>query len=77
MQKACDNAVSPATVAKTVLDELKGFNPFNLLTHSLWDLTGISVLLFTHFLVLSVRCHMVQRQLLGLGDGLQWEHLRN
>jgi hypothetical protein len=33
-QKAYDTVVSPATTAKTVLDELKGFNPFKLLKHS-------------------------------------------
>jgi hypothetical protein len=30
MQKAYDN-VFPANIAKTILDELEGFNPFNLL----------------------------------------------
>jgi hypothetical protein len=28
MQKAYDNVVSPSTIAKTILDEFKGFNPF-------------------------------------------------
>jgi hypothetical protein len=36
MQKAYDNVVSPATIAKTILDEFKGFNPFNLLKNSFW-----------------------------------------
>jgi hypothetical protein len=36
MQKAYDNVVSPVTIAKTILDEFKGFNPFNLLKHSFW-----------------------------------------
>jgi hypothetical protein len=31
--KAYDN-VSPATITNTILDEVKGFNPFNLLKHS-------------------------------------------
>jgi hypothetical protein len=60
MQKAYDNVVSPAYFAKTILDEFNGFNPFNLLKHSFWYLAGISVLLLTCFLVLSVGCHMVQ-----------------
>jgi hypothetical protein len=34
MQKACDNIVSPATIANMILDEFKGFNPFNVLKHS-------------------------------------------
>jgi hypothetical protein len=54
MQKAYDNAVSPANIAKTVLDELKGFHLFNLLKYSFWYLAGISVLLFICFLVVSV-----------------------
>jgi hypothetical protein len=74
MQKAYDNAISPA---KTILDEFKGFNPFHLRKHSFWYLAGISMLLFICFLVLSVGCCTVQRQLLGLGDGLHWEYLRN
>jgi hypothetical protein len=65
--------VSPANIAKIILDELKAFHLLNLLKHSFWYLAG----LFTCFLVLSVRCHTVQRQLLGLGDGLHWDHLRN
>jgi hypothetical protein len=34
MQKAYDNAVSPATIAKTILHEFKGFDPFSLLKYS-------------------------------------------
>jgi hypothetical protein len=41
MQKAYDNVVSPANIAKTILGELKGFNPFNLLKHSFWYLAGL------------------------------------
>jgi hypothetical protein len=36
MQKAYDNVVSPANIAKTILGQFKGFNPFNLLKHSSW-----------------------------------------
>jgi hypothetical protein len=77
MQKAFDNDVSSAKIAKPILDELMGFNPFNLLKYSFWYLAGISVLLFICFLVLSVGYHTVQRQLLGLGDRFHWEYLRN
>jgi hypothetical protein len=73
MQKAYDN-VAPANIAKTILEEHEGFNPFNLLKHSFWYLAGISVLLFICFLAISVGCHVVQRQLLGLRVGLHWEH---
>jgi hypothetical protein len=74
MQKAYDSVVSPASIAKTILDELECFDPFNLLKHS-WYLAGISVLLFICFLVLSV-CHMVERQFLGLRVGLHWENFK-
>jgi hypothetical protein len=77
MQKVYDNIVSPANIAKTILDELQGFNPFNLLKHSFWFLAGISVLLFICFLVLSVGCCAVQRQLIRIRVGLHQEHLRN
>jgi hypothetical protein len=36
MQKAYDNVVSPTNIAKTILDEFKCFNLFNLLKHSFW-----------------------------------------
>jgi hypothetical protein len=52
MQKAYDNVVYPANIAKTILDKFKGFNPFNLLKTLL-------LVLFTCFLVFSVRCHTV------------------
>jgi hypothetical protein len=77
MQKAYDDIVSPGNIAKTVLDELKGLNLFNLLKHFFWNLAGISVLLFICFLVLLVRCCQVQRQVLGLRVGLHEEHLAN
>jgi hypothetical protein len=54
----------------------QGFQ-FSLLKHSFWYLAGISVSLFICFLVLSVRCHTVWRQLLGLRDKLHLGHLRN
>jgi hypothetical protein len=76
MRKAYDNVVSPANIAKTILDELKGFNLFNLLKHS-WYLARIGVLLLICFLFLSVGCCATQRQLFGLRVGLHQEHLRN
>jgi hypothetical protein len=36
LQKAYDDVVSPATIANTILDEVKGFNPFTLLKPSFW-----------------------------------------
>jgi hypothetical protein len=54
MQKAYDNVVSPDTIAKTILDEFKGFNPFNLKVPEV-----LLLVLFTCFLVFLVRCHMV------------------
>jgi hypothetical protein len=44
MQKVYDNVVSPATITKTILDEFKGFNPFNLLKHSFWYCSPIFLL---------------------------------
>jgi hypothetical protein len=51
MQKAYDNVVSPATVAKTILDEFKGFNPFKLLNYSFWYCSPVFFFL--------VECHTV------------------
>jgi hypothetical protein len=34
MYKAYDQVISPANIANTTLDELQGFNPFNILKHS-------------------------------------------
>jgi hypothetical protein len=31
VQKAYDNALSPANIAKTIPEEFRGFSPFNLL----------------------------------------------
>jgi hypothetical protein len=46
MQKAYDNVVSPATIAKTILDKFKGFKPFNLLKNSFWYCSLFSCFLF-------------------------------
>jgi hypothetical protein len=34
IQRAYDQVISPADMAKTILDELQGFNPLNVLKHS-------------------------------------------
>jgi hypothetical protein len=36
MQMDYDNVVSPANIAKIILDEFKDFNPFKLLKYSFW-----------------------------------------
>jgi hypothetical protein len=60
MQRAYDWIISTADMAKTILDELHGFNPFNVLKHSFWYLTGIGVLLPICFCAFSVICRAVQ-----------------
>jgi hypothetical protein len=77
MQRAYDQVISLADMAKTVLDELRGFNPFNIFKHSFWYLIGIGVLLLISFCTFSVGCQAIQRQLLGLNTSLHQEHLRN
>jgi hypothetical protein len=71
MQKAYDNVVSPGNIAKTILDKLKGFNPFNLLVFG-----RISVLLFICFLSFSQMPHSA-KTVFGLKVKLHCEHLRN
>jgi hypothetical protein len=66
-KRYANNVVYPANIAKVILDE------FTLPMHCFWYVVG----LFTCFFVLSVRCCTVQRQLLGLGDRLHQENLRN
>jgi hypothetical protein len=45
MQRTYDQVISPANMAKTILDEMKGFTPFNIHKHSFW-----------YFYTFSVRC---------------------
>jgi hypothetical protein len=45
MQREYDQVISPANMAKTILDELPSINPFNVLKHSFWYLIGIGDLL--------------------------------
>jgi hypothetical protein len=77
MQRAYDQVISPANMAKTILDELQGFNPFSILKHLFWYLIGRGLFQLICFCALSVRCQAIQRQLLGLNTGLHPEHLRN
>jgi hypothetical protein len=70
MQRAYDQVISPADMAKTILDELQGFNPFNVLKHAFWYLIGIGVLLLICFCVFSVRSQALQRQFLRLSTSL-------
>jgi hypothetical protein len=77
MQRAYDQVISPADMAKTILDELQGFSPFNVLKHSFWYLMAIGILLLICFCIFSVRCSAIQTQLLELNTSLHREHLRN
>jgi hypothetical protein len=42
---------APSDIAKTILDELQGFNPFNTLKYSFWYFIGIVLLMifFAYF----------------------------
>jgi hypothetical protein len=51
-----DQVISLANMVKTVVDELQGINPFNILKHSFWYLIGIGVLLLICFYTFSVGC---------------------
>jgi hypothetical protein len=37
--------IAPADIAKIILDELQGFNPFNTLKYSFWYFIGIVLLM--------------------------------
>jgi hypothetical protein len=54
MQRAHDQGAAPADIAKTVLDELQGFNPFNTLKYAFWYFLGIVLLMICCFCLLSV-----------------------
>jgi hypothetical protein len=77
MQRVYDQVISPADMAKIILDELQGFNPFNIIKYSFWHLIGIGVLPLICFCTFSVRYQAIQRHLLGLNTNLDHEHLRN
>jgi hypothetical protein len=48
-QKAYDDDVSSANIAHTILDEVKGFNPFKLLKYSFWHWSPV-LLFFSQML---------------------------
>jgi hypothetical protein len=77
MQRAHNQVISPADMAKVILEELQGFNPLNSLKHSFWYLAGIIVLVIVCFCMFSVGYRAVQRHLLRLNVGLHQEHLGN
>jgi hypothetical protein len=77
MQGAHDQVIAPEDIAKTVLDELYGFNPFNTLKYSFWHLIAIVLLMICCFCLLSVGARKIKRQLLGLDIEMHWELLRN
>jgi hypothetical protein len=43
MQRAYDRIISPADMAKSILDKLQGFNSFNVLKHSFWYLAALTM----------------------------------
>jgi hypothetical protein len=77
MQRAHNQVAVPADTAKSILDELQGFNPFNTLKYSFWYFIGIVLLMICCFCLLSVRTQKSKRQLLGLNIEIHWELLRN
>jgi hypothetical protein len=69
---------APADEAKTILDELQGFNPFSTLKYSFWYFIGIVLLLLMCcFCLLLIRTRKIKRQLLRLNLEIHWEFLRN
>jgi hypothetical protein len=76
MQRAPDQLAAPAGIAKTILDELQGFNPFDTLKYSFWHFIGI-VLLICCFCLLSVGTQKIKRRLLRLNIEMHQELLRN
>jgi hypothetical protein len=61
MQLAHDQVTAPAGIAKTILDELQGFNLFNTLKYSLWYFIGIVLLMICCFCSHSVRTRKIKR----------------
>jgi hypothetical protein len=77
MQRAHNQVAVPADTAKSILDELQGFNPFNTLKYSFWYFIGIVLLMICCFCLLSVRTLKIKRQLLRLNIEMHRELLRN
>jgi hypothetical protein len=77
MQQAHDQVSAPADVAKTILDELQGLNPFSTVKYSFWYFIGIVLLMMCCFCLLSVRTRKIKRQVLRLNIEIHWSFLRN
>jgi hypothetical protein len=61
MQRAHNQVAAPADIAKTILEELQGFNPFNTLKYSFWYFIGIVLLMICCFCLLSVTAQKIKR----------------
>jgi hypothetical protein len=72
MQQAHDQVIAPAHIAKTILEELQGFNPLNILKNSFWYFIGIILLMICCFCLLSVRARKIKKGLLGLDIKMHW-----
>jgi hypothetical protein len=77
MQLSTRSGAAPADIAKTILDELQGFNPFNTLKYSFWYFIGIVLLMICCFCLLSVGTRKIKGRLLRLNIEMFWELLRN
>jgi hypothetical protein len=77
MQQAHDQVAAPADRAKTILDELQGFNPFSTLKYSFWYFIGIVLLMICCFCLLSIGTQKIKRRLLRLNIEMHRELLRN
>jgi hypothetical protein len=77
MKQAHDQVSAPADIAKTILDELPGFNPFNTLKYSSSYFIGIVLLMICCFCLLSVETRKIKRQLFRLSIKMHQELLGN
>jgi hypothetical protein len=77
MQRAHNQVAAPADTAKSIVDELQGFNPFNTLKYSFWYFIGIVSLMICCFCLLSVGTRKIKRRLFGLNIEMHRELLRN
>jgi hypothetical protein len=77
MHRAHDQVAAPADRAKTILDELQGFNPFRALKYFFWYFIGIVLLMICCFCLLSVGIRKIKRRLLRLNIEMHRELLRN
>jgi hypothetical protein len=77
MQQEHDQVAASADRAKSILDELQGFNPFTTLKYSFWYFIGIVLSMISCLCLLSVRTQKIKRQLLKLNIEMHQELLRN